>query len=120
MGLVDYTDSNYQERKLKIECPTEVVDIFDAKEVWADGRESEKEFEIKRNTEYSKQELFDKWTKVAMDAKLNPGNMRNFGVWVKKYCNQRSLILRIRKSGGKEYYTLCDENYIEPGKKVTE
>lgn len=119
-GLVEYPESNYQERKLKIECPTELVDILDAKEVWADGRENEKQFDIKRNVEHTKQELFDKWARFAMDAKLNPGNLRNFGVWVKKYCNQRGLRLIIRKSGGKEHYTLADENYQEPGKKVTE
>jgi hypothetical protein len=120
LGLVDYTDSNYQERKLKIECPSELVDILDAKKVDEFKRESILEFDIRRNIEHTKQELFDKWNNFAMGAKLNPGNMRTFGMWVKKYCNQRALKLLIRKSGGREHYTLCDEKYNEPGQQVTD
>jgi len=120
MGLVPYPDSNYQERRLKVEIPAELIDLLDAKALIENQQTKEltelQWHKIERNKEMWKETIFDEWVKVAIAGKLNPGTTRVFGDWVKKYCSQRGLNLLVRKSGGREHWTICDENFKAAGK----
>lgn len=102
-GLIDYPESNYENRKLLVETPQEFID-------WMDATENSM-FKIVRNKEVVKLDIMKQWNEKCVDMNMQKVTPHAFTKWVKMYCRTKGLELKTRKSNGVEYYTIADANY---------
>lgn len=107
MGLVEYPEGNYLERKLMNECPEEFID-------WCDAFENETYTNIPRNKELVKLQIFGAWNEHAKQYRLKEITAHTFTKWIKKYCNTRGLIWHSSKPGGVEKYLIKTTNINQP------
>lgn len=100
-GLLPYPRGHYDERKLSNECPVEFIDFMDAKD-------EKGIYLIGRNREILKIELLKQWTERCRELNMQSTTSHMFSKFVKKYAKTRGLIFHNRKTNGKEYYALAD------------
>lgn len=125
MGLVDYPQGNYLDRKLGNEVPTEFVDFLDAEEINPSGNPVMKGGEpvhiIKRSgdkigvAKHKKLDIYNAWKTQAEQFGMTKTSAKQFTSWMQKYCSVRGLQYITDKKGGVEYAWISDGT-IEPDK----
>lgn len=104
-GLIKYSSGNYDERKMVNECPQDFIDFMDAKD-------EQDKYLIARNRELLKTDLLKQWTDQCRILNMTVTSSHMFSKFVKKYCRTRGLILKNKKTNGKEYYALCENEDV--------
>lgn len=107
-GLVDYPQSNYDNRRLLTETPAEFIDFFDAS--------NDDKYKIPRNHWVVKKDLMKLWNEEAGTLNMQKVTPHMFSKWMKKYCSTRGLTLCKDKTNGVEYYMLTTPDYSGPKK----
>ena len=103
-GLMSYTASNYDSRKLLVESNQEFID-------WLDAADSRGIYKIPRNEWLSKKELLKQWNEEAKSLNMTTISPHSFSKWVKKYCTTKGFEFHSRKSNSVEYYMIARKGF---------
>lgn len=107
-GLIEYPKSNYSNRKLLEETPQDFIDFMEAtNDDVGPNRGKRQHFPI--NREFKKLELFQEWNQHSKELNMTPATANAFTRWTKRYCSNKGFFFHIRKSSGKEFWTIADD-----------
>lgn len=99
-GLVPYTESNYDSRRLLVESNQEFID-------WLDGQDEQGNFKVPRNRWLVKKELLKQWNDEASSMNMNKITPHLFSKQVKKYCQAKGYVFVSDKRNSVEYYMVA-------------
>lgn len=109
-GLIDYPKSNYENRKMVSESPSEFIDFLDA-------TNDDLVYKIKRNDWFEKKELLKLWNEEAKSLSMQATTPHLLTKWMKKYTQARPFKLHKDKTNGIEWWLIADTTYKGTGKR---
>lgn len=105
LGLVDYAEGNYLQRKLTNECPQEFIDFIEAKIVnETTGEDTEIFVHFPYHTWCDKKKLLELWTKECRENNMQITSSKGFYNMLEKYCKTNNLGFYKSKAGSIEKY----------------
>ena len=105
LGLVEYAEGNYLQRKLTNECPQEFIDFIEAYEEHAtSGTPTRILLNFSHHKWIDKKTLLEQWTKEAKENNMQTTSAKGFYNMLNQYCKTNNIGFYTNKAGGKECY----------------
>lgn len=104
IGLWEYAEGNYLQRKLSNECPQEFIDFIEAHIEANDTDKTKTYLNFPFHTWLEKKKLLEAWTKECQENKMQTSSSKGFYNMLKQYCIANGIGFYNWKAGNVEKY----------------